>query len=96
MPSVAAGFPEEFERRVDEILLVRETYGLMIPPVRAVVMSDEDIQGIQAPTLYILGDSDGQPKTHGLRSNASNRSCPTSRRSSSRARHTMSWSQRPT
>ncbi len=59
MPSMAARFPEEFERRVDEILLIRETYGLMIPPVRAAVMSDEDIQSIQAPTLYILGDSDG-------------------------------------
>lgn len=59
MPSMAARFPEEFERRVDELLLIRETYGLMIPPVRAAVMADEDIQSIQAPTLYILGDSDG-------------------------------------
>lgn len=59
MPSVAAGHPDEFRQRVDEILLVRESYGSMIPPVRAAVLPDEDLRRIETPTLYILGDADG-------------------------------------
>lgn len=59
MPSVASKYPEEFQQRVDEILLVREAYGTMIPPVRAAVMSDDDLRSIATPTLYLLGDRDG-------------------------------------
>jgi pimeloyl-ACP methyl ester carboxylesterase len=59
MPSIAANYPKEFSRRIDEILLVRECYGRMFPPVRAAVMSDDDLQRIAIPTLYILGDQDG-------------------------------------
>lgn len=59
MPSVAAKHPEDFEQRIDEILLVRESYGRMIPPVRAAMMSDDDLQSIRIPTLCILGGSDG-------------------------------------
>jgi pimeloyl-ACP methyl ester carboxylesterase len=59
MPSMAAEHPEEFQRRIDEILLVREAYGTMIPPVRASVMTDEDLRRIATPTLYVLGDRDG-------------------------------------
>ena len=59
MPSVAGKHPEEFQARVDEILLVRESYSVMIPPVRGAVMSDDDLRRIDAPTLYILGDGDG-------------------------------------
>jgi pimeloyl-ACP methyl ester carboxylesterase len=59
MPSVAARYPDEFERRIDEIILVRESYGRMIPPVRAAMMSDEDLQSIEIPTLCVLGGSDG-------------------------------------
>lgn len=59
MPSISAHHPEEFSRRIDEILLVRECYGKMFPPVRAAVMSDEDLRQISTPTLYILGEADG-------------------------------------
>ncbi|WP_434130605.1 alpha/beta fold hydrolase [Methylocaldum sp. GT1BB] len=59
MPSIAVKYPEEFDRRIDEILLVRESYGTMFPPVRAAVMSDEDLQRIEVPTLDILGECDG-------------------------------------
>lgn len=59
MPSIATNHPEEFTRRIDEILLVRESYGTMFPPVRSPVMSDEDLQRIELPALYILGDCDG-------------------------------------
>jgi len=59
MPSVASKHPEEFQLRVDEILLVRESYGMMVPPVRGAVMSDDDLRSIETPTLYLLGDSDG-------------------------------------
>lgn len=59
MPSIAANYPEEFNRRIDEILLVRDCYGRMFPPVRAAMMSDEDLKNITIPTLYILGEQDG-------------------------------------
>jgi pimeloyl-ACP methyl ester carboxylesterase len=59
MPSIAANCPEEFNQRIDEILLVRDCYGQMFPPVRAAMMSDEDLKSIIAPTLYILGEQDG-------------------------------------
>jgi pimeloyl-ACP methyl ester carboxylesterase len=59
MPSIAARHPDEFQQRLDEILLVRAAYGTMIPPVRAAVMSDDDLRSIATPTLYLLGDRDG-------------------------------------
>lgn len=59
MPSIAARHPDEFARRIDEILLVRESYGTMFPPVRAAVLPDEDLRRIETPTLYILGACDG-------------------------------------
>lgn len=59
MPSIAANYPDEFSRRIDEILLVRECYGKMFPPVRAAVMSDDDLRCITTPTIYILGEKDG-------------------------------------
>jgi pimeloyl-ACP methyl ester carboxylesterase len=59
MPSIAANSPEEFNQRIDEILLVRDCYARMSPPVRAAMMSDEDLKNINAPTLYILGEQDG-------------------------------------
>jgi len=59
MPYTAANHPEDFNKRIDEILLVRACYGVMYSPVRAAVMSDEDLQRIAIPTLYILGDKDG-------------------------------------
>jgi pimeloyl-ACP methyl ester carboxylesterase len=59
MPSIASRHPEEFDRRIDEILLVRESYGTMFPPVRAAVMSDDDLRRIETPTLYVLGECDG-------------------------------------
>lgn len=59
MPCMASKFPDEFNRRVDEILLVRECYGRVFPPVRAAVMSDDDLHRIGIPTLQILGDRDG-------------------------------------
>lgn len=59
MPFIAAKHPEEFSRRIDEILLVRESYGMMFPPVRAAVISDEDLRQIEIPALYILGERDG-------------------------------------
>ncbi len=59
MPFIAVKHPEEFSRRIDEILLVRESYGMMFPPVRAAVISDEDLRHIKTPTLYILGERNG-------------------------------------
>ena len=59
MPHSSSNNPEEFNHRIDEILLVRECYGEMMPPVRAAVMSDDDLKRIATPTLYILGEKDG-------------------------------------
>jgi pimeloyl-ACP methyl ester carboxylesterase len=59
MPSIAANHPDEFSQRIDEILLARECYGRMFSPVRAAVMSDDDLRLIATPTVYILGEKDG-------------------------------------
>ena len=63
MPSIAARHPEEFERRIDEILLARDCYGKRFPPVRATVLSDEDLRRLEIPALYILGERDGATAT---------------------------------
>jgi pimeloyl-ACP methyl ester carboxylesterase len=59
MPSLAALGGREIDDRMDEILLVRETYGTMIPPVRGPVLPEEDLARIAVPALYILGERDG-------------------------------------
>jgi pimeloyl-ACP methyl ester carboxylesterase len=59
MPSVAALGGRELDDRVDEILLTRECYGTMRPPVRCPVWSDEELAGLGVPALYILGERDG-------------------------------------
>jgi len=59
MPCMASKHPDEFRRRIDEILLVRECYGRMFPPVRAPMMSDDDLRHIDIRTLQILGELDG-------------------------------------
>jgi pimeloyl-ACP methyl ester carboxylesterase len=59
MPSLAALGGREIDDRVDEILLVRETYGTMIPPVRGLVLPEEELARIAVPALYILGERDG-------------------------------------
>lgn len=59
MPAVAGQDPGEFDRRIEEILRVRECYGPMIPPVRAAAFSDEDLRRITMPVLQVLGDADG-------------------------------------
>jgi len=59
MPSLASNYPDNFNQRIDEILLVRECYNEPIPPVRAAVMSDDDLRQITTPTFYILGEKDG-------------------------------------
>jgi pimeloyl-ACP methyl ester carboxylesterase len=59
MPSLAALGGREIDDRVDEILLIRECYGMMMPPVRGVVLSDEELASIRVSALYILGERDG-------------------------------------
>jgi len=59
MPFIATNYPDEFDKRIAEILLVRECYGKMFPPVRAAMMSDDDLRRLATPTLLILGDRDG-------------------------------------
>ena len=59
MPSLAASGGRELEDRVDEILLTRECYGTMMPPVRRPVLSEEELAGLGVPALYILGERDG-------------------------------------
>ena len=95
MPSVAAKYPEDFEQRIDEILLVRESYGRMIPPVRAVMMSDEDLRSIEIPALCILGGSDGATADPRGALERIGSLIPMSRLCWSRARDTMSSSRRP-
>ena len=45
--------------RVDEILLARECYGAMLPPVRGLVLPEEELARLAVPALYILGEHDG-------------------------------------
>lgn len=59
MPSLAASDPRGFDDRVDEILLVRESYGPMRPPVRGLVLPEDELKSLQVPALYILGEHDG-------------------------------------
>ena len=59
MPSVAASGGRRFDDRVDEILLARECYGPMIPPVRGPVLPEEELARLAVPALYILGGRDG-------------------------------------
>lgn len=59
MPSVAALGGRNFDNRVDEILLARECYGTMMPPVRGLVLPEEELARLAVPALYILGEHDG-------------------------------------
>lgn len=59
MPSLATSDRRAFDARVDEILLGRECYSPMLPPVRCPVLSDEELKSIDVPALYILGEHDG-------------------------------------
>lgn len=59
MPSVAASGGRAFDNRVDEILLGRECYGMMMPPVRGLVLPEEELARLAVPALYILGEHDG-------------------------------------
>lgn len=59
MPSLAALGGPEIDNRVDEILLVRECYGMMMPPVRGLVLPEEELASLRVPALYILGEQDG-------------------------------------
>lgn len=59
MPSIAATNEQEIEDRVDEILLTRECYGMVMPPVRGAVLPEAELSGIGVPALYILGERDG-------------------------------------
>jgi pimeloyl-ACP methyl ester carboxylesterase len=59
MPSVAASGGRGLDNRVDEILLGRECYGMMIPPVRGPVLPEEELASLAVPALYILGGRDG-------------------------------------
>lgn len=59
MPSLAALGGPDLDRRVDEILLARECYGMMMPPVRGLALPEEELASIGVPALYILGERDG-------------------------------------
>jgi pimeloyl-ACP methyl ester carboxylesterase len=59
MPSLAALGGHAIDGRVDEILLVRECYGMMMPPVRGLVVPEEELARLGVPALYILGERDG-------------------------------------
>lgn len=59
MPSVAVLGGRGFDNRVDEILLARECYGTMFPPVRGMVLPEEELDRLAVPALYILGGRDG-------------------------------------
>lgn len=59
LPSVAALGGREIDDRVDEILLTRECYGMRMPPVRGLVLPEEELASMGVPALYILGERDG-------------------------------------
>jgi pimeloyl-ACP methyl ester carboxylesterase len=59
LPSLAALGGREIDKRVDEILMTRECYGMMMPPVRGLVLPEEELARLSVPALYILGERDG-------------------------------------
>lgn len=59
MPSLAATDTQEFDSRVESIMLIRESYPMWIPPLRHPVLPDDELGGLEVPALYILGERDG-------------------------------------
>jgi len=59
MPGVASMDPQELEERVEDQLLIRESYGSMMPPVGRAVFGDQELQSLKMPVLYVVGEHDG-------------------------------------
>ena len=54
-----AGDERALEERVDELLLIRDCHGTMAPPVGRPVFSDDELNGMEVPVLYVVGENDG-------------------------------------
>jgi pimeloyl-ACP methyl ester carboxylesterase len=59
MPEMRKTKRAEFESLVDELYLARKCYGPLAMTNEDLVLTDEQLRGIDVPVLYIIGDEDG-------------------------------------